>query len=88
MGYVKLLAELDLLVNEQTSSSKSDEDNEGLTMSGGNEEASIYDRLSLNSFEGSRGSLDEVDPDLAEEAKEEQSSQSQSRQSSFKRHQR
>ncbi len=52
MGYVKLLAELDLLKDASASSTKSEDDDE--------DEASIYDTLSLNSLEGSRGSLDEL----------------------------
>jgi len=85
MGYVKLLAELDLLKADQASSSKSEEDDEGLTMGSGNtgEEASIYDRLSLNSFEGSRGSLDEVDASVVGD-----SGSTDSSQKSHKRHQR
>ncbi len=53
MGYVKLLAELDLLKDATASSTKSEDDED-------EEEASIYDTLSLNSLEGSRGSLDEI----------------------------
>ncbi len=49
MGYVKLLAELDLLkTGTDGASGKSDEEEE---------EDSIYDNLSLNSLEGSRSSL-------------------------------
>ncbi len=57
MGYVKLLAELDLL-KDTASSTKSEEEED---------EASIYDTLSLNSLEGSRGSLDEITRNECEE---------------------
>jgi hypothetical protein len=74
MGYVKLLAELDLLKADQASSSKSEDDDEGVILMGSagaaGEEASIYDKISLNSFEGSRGSLDEVDPGIEDKSSE------------------